>query len=78
MRTFQKSSKLEDVCYDVRGPVLEEANRMEENGINVLKLNIGNPAPFGFSAPEEVIRDMIYNLRKSQGYSSTDYPWKRL
>lgn len=71
MRTFQKSSKLEDVCYDVRGPVLEEANRMEENGINVLKLNIGNPAPFGFSAPEEVIRDMIYNLRESQGYSDS-------
>ena len=63
MRTFQKSSKLENVCYDVRGPVLDEANRMQESGIDVLKLNIGNPAPFGFSAPEEVILDMIYTLR---------------
>lgn len=69
MSTFRKSSKLDDVCYDVRGPVLDEANRMQESGIDVLKLNIGNPAPFGFSAPEEVILDMIYNLRESQGYS---------
>ena len=71
MSTFRKSSKLDDVCYDVRGPVLDEANRMQESGIDVLKLNIGNPAPFGFSAPEEVILDMIYNLRESQGYSDT-------
>ena len=59
MRTFKKSSKLDHVCYDVRGPVLDEANRMQADGIDVLKLNIGNPAPFGFSAPEEVITDMI-------------------
>lgn len=71
MRTFRKSSKLDDVCYDVRGPVLDEANRMQESGIDVLKLNIGNPAPFGFNAPEEVILDMIYNLRESQGYSDS-------
>ena len=71
MRTFQKSSKLEDVCYDVRGPVLDEANRTQERGIDVLKLNLGNPAPFGFNAPEEVILDMIYNLRESQGYSDS-------
>lgn len=71
MRTFQKSSKLEHVCYDVRGPVLDEANRMQESGIDVLKLNIGNPAPFGFSAPEEVILDMIYTLRDTQGYSDS-------
>ena len=71
MRTFQKSSKLDNVCYDVRGPVLDEANRMQESGIDILKLNIGNPAPFGFSAPEEVILDMIYNLRESQGYSDS-------
>lgn len=71
MRTFDKSSKLDGVCYDVRGPVLDEANRMQESGINVLKLNIGNPAPFGFSAPEEVILDMIYTLRDSQGYSDS-------
>ena len=71
MRIFDKSSKLDGVCYDVRGPVLDEANRMQESGINVLKLNIGNPAPFGFSAPEEVILDMIYTLRDSQGYSDS-------
>ncbi len=71
MSTFRKSSKLDDVCYDVRGPVLDEANRMQESGIDVLKLNIGNPAPFGFNAPEEVILDMIYNLRESQGYSDS-------
>ena len=71
MSTFRKSSKLDDVCYDVRGSVLDEANRMQESGIDVLKLNIGNPAPFGFNAPEEVILDMIYNLRESQGYSDS-------
>ena len=49
MRTFSKSSKLDNVLYDVRGPVVDEAARMEENGMNILKLNIGNPAPFGFS-----------------------------
>lgn len=71
MRTFSKSSKLDNVLYDVRGPVVEEAARMEEEGRHVLKLNIGNPAPFGFSAPEEVIRDMISNVRDSQGYSDS-------
>ena len=71
MRTFDKSSKLDNVCYDVRGPVLDEPNRMQESGIDVLKLNIGNPAPFGFSAPEEVILDMIYTLRDTQGYSDS-------
>ena len=71
MRTFKKSSKLDHVCYDVRGPVLDEANRMQADGIDVLKLNIGNPAPFGFSAPEEVITDMISTLRSAQGYSDS-------
>lgn len=71
MRTFEKSSKLDNVLYDVRGPVVEEAKRMEEKGQHVLKLNIGNPAPFGFSAPEEVITDMIQNIRNSQGYSDS-------
>lgn len=71
MRTFKKSSKLDHVCYDVRGPVLDEANRMQTDGIDVLKLNIGNPAPFGFSAPEEVITDMISTLRSAQGYSDS-------
>ena len=71
MRTFKKSSKLDHVCYDVRGPVLDEANRMQADGIDVLKLNIGNPAPFGFSAPEEVITDMISTRRSAQGYSDS-------
>lgn len=71
MRTFKKSSKLDHVCYDVRGPVLDEANRMQADGIDVLKLNIGNPAPFGFSSPEEVITDMISTLRSAQGYSDS-------
>lgn len=53
MRTFNKSSKLDNVLYDVRGPVVEEAKRMEDAGMHVLKLNIGNPAPFGFRTPEE-------------------------
>ena len=67
MRTFKKSTKLDNVLYDVRGPVVEEAARMEENGTHVLKLNIGNPAPFGFTAPEEVIFDMRDNIMNSQG-----------
>ena len=71
MRTFLKSSKLDNVLYDVRGPVVAEANRMEEEGNHILKLNIGNPAPFGFSAPEEVIADMMQNVRNSQGYSES-------
>jgi len=75
MREFRKSSKLDNVLYDVRGPVVDEATRMEENGKEVLKLNIGNPAPFGFSAPEEVIQDMILNIRNSQGYSDSRGIW---
>ena len=71
MRTFAKSSKLENVLYDVRGPVVDEANRMEEQGMTVLKLNIGNPAPFGFRAPEEVIQDMRDNIVGCQGYSDS-------
>ena len=71
MRTFEKSKKLENVLYDVRGPVVDEAARMEEMGMNILKLNIGNPAPFGFTAPEEVILDMRQNIVDSQGYSDS-------
>ena len=71
MRTFDKSSKLDNVLYDVRGPVVEEAGRMEAQGRRVLKLNIGNPAPFGFSAPQEVIEDMMTNVKDSQGYSDS-------
>ncbi|WP_410016764.1 pyridoxal phosphate-dependent aminotransferase [Sodalis sp. C49] len=68
MSPVEKSSKLENVCYDIRGPVLKEAKRLEEEGNKVLKLNIGNPAPFGFDAPEEVLVDVIRNLPTSQGY----------
>ena len=61
MRQFNKSHKLDHVCYDVRGPVVEEANRMIEDNIDILKLNIGNPYPFGFNAPNEIIQDIRYN-----------------
>ena len=71
MRTFEKSHKLDNVSYDIRGPVLDEANKMEAMGVRILKLNIGNPAPFHFSAPDEMIRDMIYNLRNTEGYSDS-------
>lgn len=71
MRTFEKSHKLDNVCYDIRGPIMDEANRMSENGVKILKLNIGNPAPFNFTAPDEIIRDMSYNLRDSEGYSDS-------
>ena len=71
MRIFEKSHKLEHVLYDVRGPVVDEAARMEEGGIHVLKLNIGNPAPFGFNAPQEVIQDIRDNIVNSQGYSDS-------
>ena len=62
------SSKLNNVCYDIRGPVLKHAKRMEEEGQKILKLNIGNPAPFGFDAPDEILVDVIRNLPTSQGY----------
>jgi len=69
MATFNKSDKLANVCYDIRGPVLREANAMEEDGHRILKLNIGNPAAFGFSAPDEIIHDVIRQLPESEGYS---------
>lgn len=68
MQLYDKSNKLANVCYDIRGPVMEEAKRLEEEGQRILKLNIGNPAPFGFDVPEELIQDMIYNLPLAQGY----------
>ncbi len=71
MRTFKKSSKLDNVLYDVRGPVLDEANRMTDQGIHVLKLNIGNPAPFGFRTPDEVVKDMQDQLIDCEGYSES-------
>ena len=70
MRTFKKSSKLDNVLYDVRGPVVDEAARMEESGTQILKLNIGNPAPFGFRTPDEVIYDMRQQLTECEGYSN--------
>lgn len=71
MKQFNKSSKLEHVAYDIRGPVLDEANRMLANGEKILRLNTGNPAAFGFTAPDEVIRDLILNVRESEGYSDS-------
>ncbi|MDR2094710.1 MAG: pyridoxal phosphate-dependent aminotransferase [Treponema sp.] len=71
MRNFAKSSKLEDVCYDIRGPVLKEAKRLEAEGFRILKLNIGNPAVFGFTAPDEILHDMIVNLQNAQGYGDS-------
>ena len=68
MSSIEKSSKLDNVCYDIRGPVLKEAKRLEEEGNKVLKLNIGNPAPFGFEAPDEILVDVIRNLPGAQGY----------
>lgn len=68
MQKFGMSSKLNNVCYDIRGPVLKHAKRMEEEGQKILKLNIGNPAPFGFDAPDEILVDVIRNLPTSQGY----------
>lgn len=68
MYSIQRSHKLDNVCYDIRGPVLKQAQKLEEEGQRILKLNIGNPAPFGFEAPEEVLMDVIKNLPQSQGY----------
>ncbi|MFZ5655188.1 MAG: pyridoxal phosphate-dependent aminotransferase [Pseudomonadota bacterium] len=69
MQHYHKSAKLEHVCYDIRGPVLDHAHRLEEEGHRILKLNIGNPAAFGFEAPDEIIQDVIRNLGEAQGYS---------
>ncbi len=68
MKTLKKSTKLNDVCYDIRGPVLDEAKRMEDAGQDILKLNIGNPAPFGFKAPDEIVDEIAANLTKAEGY----------
>ena len=68
---YRKSSRLEDVCYDIRGPVLATANQLEADGHRILKLNIGDPAPFGFEAPDEIIQDVIRNLPQAQGYSDS-------
>lgn len=71
MDKFEKSSKLDYVCYDIRGPVMDEANKMIGEGVDILKLNIGNPAPFQFMAPDEIVRDMMTNLRDTEGYSDS-------
>lgn len=68
MSPIEKSKKLDNVCYDIRGPVLKEAKRLEEEGNKVLKLNIGDPVPFGFDAPDEILVDVIRNLPTAQGY----------
>lgn len=76
MKAVERSSKLDGVCYDIRGPVAREAKRMEEEGHRILKLNIGNPAPFGFDAPDEILKHVIHNLPTAQGYSDSQgiYP----
>ena len=71
MKPIVKSSKLANVCYDIRGPVLAAAKKMEEEGHRVIKLNIGNPLPFGFEAPEEIVVDVIRNMRDASGYSDS-------
>ena len=68
MSDILKSEKLHGVCYDIRGPVLDHANRLEDEGHKIIKLNIGNPGAFGFDAPDEIIRDVIHNIRDAQGY----------
>ncbi|MEZ8966783.1 pyridoxal phosphate-dependent aminotransferase [Vibrio breoganii] len=68
MKNIEMSSKLDNVCYDIRGPVLKHAKRMEDEGHKILKLNIGNPAPFGFDTPDEILVDVLRNLPTSQGY----------
>jgi alanine-synthesizing transaminase len=71
LRTIHKSAKLDNVCYDIRGPVMARAKQMEEEGQRIIKLNIGNPAPFGFEAPEEIVQDVIVNLPNASGYSDS-------
>ncbi len=71
LRPVKKSTKLDNVCYDIRGPVLARAKQMEDEGQRIIKLNIGNPAPFGFEAPEEIVQDVIVNLPNASGYTDS-------
>ncbi len=71
MSKINRSNKLDNVYYDIRGPILEQANKMEEAGERILKLNIGNPAPFGFEAPDDILKDVIYQLPSAQGYTDS-------
>ena len=70
-KQIKKSSKLDNVCYDIRGPVMGRAKQMEDEGQRILRLNIGNPAPFGFTAPDEIVQDVIANLPNASGYSDS-------
>ena len=65
---FTRSNTLDDISYDIRGPLLRKAQKIEQQGHQVIKLNIGNPAPFGFDAPSEMLQDLIQNLPQAQGY----------
>lgn len=71
MQPVQKSNKLNNVCYDIRGPVLQRARQMEEDGMRIIKLNIGNPMPFGFNAPDEIVQDVIHNMDQASGYTDS-------
>ncbi len=71
MKTYTKSSKLNNVCYEIRGRIAAHAKRLEDEGHKILKLNIGNPAPFGFEAPDDILKDVIKNLPTAQGYSES-------
>jgi alanine-synthesizing transaminase len=71
MKDFKQADKLKDVCYDIRGPVLKHAQQLEEEGFRIFKLNIGNPAPFGLFAPDEIIHDVIINIKDAEGYSDS-------
>lgn len=71
MKIYTQSSKLYNVCYDIRGQALKEAKRLEEEGYHILKMNIGNPAAFGFKTPDEIIHDIITNIKKAEGYADS-------
>ena len=71
MKNIEKSAKLDNVCYEIRGPVLKEAKRLEEEGFKVIKLNIGSPASFGLNAPDEIVHDMVLNIQNAQAYGDS-------
>ncbi|MDD3307230.1 MAG: aminotransferase class I/II-fold pyridoxal phosphate-dependent enzyme, partial [Acetobacterium sp.] len=71
MKAVKKSKKLDNVCYDIRGPVVEEAGRMEKEGIDIIMLNTGNTAPFNLNAPDEIIQDIKYNMKTAEGYCNS-------